>query len=151
LKYVRSNSQSALLRDLEEDEDSQMQTNMNELVSYCLGSMEPDGIDILDCWKRNETTYPTLVMMARDIFAVLVSTVLSESCFSSANMILTDKRSKLGAKTFEQLVCLKDWFDAEQRNQHAPVEQLSDEFMTEADGDSNGMPENNLWYMNSNF
>jgi hAT family C-terminal dimerisation region len=88
------------LRDLEENDDSQMQTNMNELVSYCLGSMELDGIDILGYWKWNETAYPTLAVMARDIFAVPVSTVPSESYFSSANMILTNKRSRLGAKTF---------------------------------------------------
>jgi hAT family C-terminal dimerisation region len=113
LKYVRSNSRSALLRDLEENDDSQMQINMNELVSYCLGSMEPDGIDILGYWKRNETAYSTIVMMARDIFVVPVSTVPSESYFSSANKILIYKRSRLGAKTFERLICLKDWFDAE--------------------------------------
>jgi hAT family C-terminal dimerisation region len=65
-----------------------MQPNMNELVSYCLRSMEPDNIDILGCWKRNETTYPTLTMMAHDIFVVLVSTAPFESCFSSTNMIL---------------------------------------------------------------
>jgi hAT family C-terminal dimerisation region len=122
LKYVRSNSRSALLRDLEENDDSQMQTNMNELVSYCLGSMEPDSIDILDYWKMNITAYPTFTMMAHDIFIVPVSTVPSESYFSSANKILIDKRCRLGAKTFERLVCLKDWFDAEQCNQHTPVE-----------------------------
>jgi hAT family C-terminal dimerisation region len=83
-------------------------------------------------------------MMACDIFVVSVSTVSSESYFSSTNRILTDKRSRLGAKTFERFVCLKDWFDAEQRNQHAPVEQSSGEFMTEVDGDSYGMPENDL-------
>jgi hAT family C-terminal dimerisation region len=86
---------------MEEDDNSQMQTNMNELVSYCLGSIEPDSIDILSYWKRNETAYPTLAMMTRDIFAVPVSTVPSESCFSSANMILIDKHSRFGAKTFE--------------------------------------------------
>jgi hAT family C-terminal dimerisation region len=90
-------------------------------------------------------------MMARDIFDVSMSTVPSELCFSSANMILTDKRDILGAETFEWLVCLKDWFDAEQRNQHAPVEQSFGEFMTEMDEDSDGMSENILWYMNSNF
>jgi hAT family C-terminal dimerisation region len=90
-------------------------------------------------------------MMARDIFIVPMSTVPSESYFSSANMILTDKRSRLGAKTFKRLVCLKDCFDAEQRNQHAFVEQPSDEFMTEADTNSDGMPENELWYLNLNF
>jgi hAT family C-terminal dimerisation region len=72
-------------------------------------------------------------MITHDIFAVPVSTVPSESCFSSVNRILIDKRSRLGAKTFKRLVCLKDWFDAEQRNQYAPVEQSSDEFMIEAD------------------
>jgi hAT family C-terminal dimerisation region len=128
-----------------------MQTNMNELVRYCLGSMELDGIDILGYWKRNETAYPTLAMMACDIFAMPVSAVPFESCFSLANRILTDKHSRLGAKTFERLICLKVWFDAEQRNQHALIEQSSGEFMTEADGDSYGMPENDLWYMNSNF
>jgi hAT family C-terminal dimerisation region len=85
-----------------------MQTNMNELVSNCLESMEPDSIDILGYWKMNETAYPILAMMARDIFVVPVSTVPSESCFSSANRILTDKRIRLGAKTFERLVCLQD-------------------------------------------
>jgi hAT family C-terminal dimerisation region len=89
--------------------------------------------------------------MARDIFVVPVSTVPSESCFSSANWILTDKRSILGAKTFERFVYLKYWFDAEQRNQHASVEESSGEFMTETDEDSDSMPENDLWYMNSNF
>jgi hAT family C-terminal dimerisation region len=124
---------------------------MNELISYCLGSMEPDGIDILGYWKGNEIAYPILSMMTRDIFDVPVSTVPFEFYFSSANKILTDKHSRLGAKTFERHVYLKDWFDAEQRNQHALVEQSSDEFMTEADGDSDCMPENELWYMNSNF
>jgi hypothetical protein len=36
---------------------------------------------------------------------------------------------------------LKDWFDVEQRNQHTLAEQ-SCEFMTEVDGDLDGMPEN---------
>jgi 2-polyprenyl-3-methyl-5-hydroxy-6-metoxy-1,4-benzoquinol methylase len=68
------------LQDLKEYNDSQMQTNMNVLVSYCLESMKPDGMDILDDWKRNEIVYLTLIMMVRDIFDVPVSTVPSESC-----------------------------------------------------------------------
>ena len=64
-------------------------------------------------------------MMARDVFAVPVSTVPSESCFSSANRILSDKRSKLGAHVFERLVCLKDWIDADVRKQHQDQESSS--------------------------
>jgi hAT family C-terminal dimerisation region len=141
LNHNRSNSRFALLRDLEEDDDSQIQTNMNELVSYYFGSMKLDGIDILSYWKRTETAYLTFAVMARDVFTVLVSTIPYESYYNSTNKILTDKCSRLGVKTFEQLVCLKDWFDAEQRNQHAPVEvPSSGEIMTETDEDSNGIP-----------
>jgi hypothetical protein len=39
---------------------------------------------------------------------------------------------------------LEDWFDAEQRNQDAPVKQSFGEFMTEADRDSDDILENDL-------
>ncbi|KAJ4747750.1 Zinc finger BED domain-containing protein RICESLEEPER 1 [Rhynchospora pubera] len=86
----------------------------NELSSYTglPTNLEDESIDILDYWKRHSSAYPTLAMMARDIFAVPVSTVPSESCFTSANRILSDRRSKLGPNVFERLVCLKDWIEA---------------------------------------
>jgi hAT family C-terminal dimerisation region len=79
-------------------------------------------------------------MMARDIFVLLVSTVLSESCFSSANRIIIDRRNILSVKTFKRLVYLKNWFDAEQHSQHSLIEAPSSgEFMIDADGDSDGI------------
>jgi hAT family C-terminal dimerisation region len=115
----RSNSSSELLNELRDDECFEdQQINNNKLLSYCLGSMKDDQIDILKYRKKNATSYPTLTMMARDVFAVSVSTIPSESCFSSANRILIDKRTKLGSKLFEQLMCNKDWIDAESHMQH---------------------------------
>jgi hAT family C-terminal dimerisation region len=97
----RSNSSSGLLNELRDDKYfEEQQINNNELLSYCLGNIEDDQIDILEYWKRNATAYPTLAMIARDVFAVFVSTVPSESCFSSANKILTNKRIELGSKHF---------------------------------------------------
>jgi hAT family C-terminal dimerisation region len=69
--------------------------------------MQLKDIDILDYWKKSETIYLTLVMMARDIFVVPMSTVPSESYFSSANRILTDKHNILAVKTFERLCAWK--------------------------------------------
>jgi hAT family C-terminal dimerisation region len=66
-----------LLRDLEEDDGAEMQININKLVSYCMRNMESKDIDILNYLKRNETVYPTLVMMARDIFTVPMSSLLN--------------------------------------------------------------------------
>jgi hAT family C-terminal dimerisation region len=163
--HNRSNSSSGLLSELRDDEyfeDQQM--NNNELLSYYLGSMEDDRIDIPEYWKRNATAYPTLTMMARDVFAVLVSIVPSESCFSSANMILTDKRTKLGSKLFEQLVCNKDWINAENHMQHdTTFETATSVIETQQSGtDISDIPledfdgacdiqHNELWYMHNDF
>ena len=86
---------------------------------------EPEDVDIIAWWRKRARIYPILAAMARDVFAVPVSTVPSESYFSSANRILSDKRSKLGAHVFERLVCLKDWIDADVRKQHQDQESSS--------------------------
>jgi hAT family C-terminal dimerisation region len=154
-----------LLNELRADdcfEDQQI--NNNELLSYCLGSMEDDQIDIPEYWKRNATAYPALAMMAHDVFAVHVSTVPSESCFSSATGILTDKRTKLGSKLFEQLMCNKDWIDTESRMQHdttfeattsAIETQESDvnilDIPLEDDSDDPYDIQDDLWYMHNDF
>jgi hAT family C-terminal dimerisation region len=162
----RSNSSSGLLNELRDDECFEdQQINNNELLSYCLGNMEDDQIDILKYWKRNATVYPTLVMMAHDVFAMHVPTAPSESYFSSAYMILTDKRTKLGSKLFEQLVCNKDWIDAKSRMQHDTIfETTISAIETQESGtdipdippedDSNGpcdIQDNDLWYMHDDF
>jgi len=120
---------------------------------------ENEDVDIMTWWKRNQRSYPTLAMMARDVFAVPVSTVPSESCFSSANRILSDKRSKLGAHVFERLVCLKDWINADERNQYqdqesssvADTEESGTEPQPQANSDSDGAEESEQWYMNPNY
>lgn len=37
--------------------------------------------------------------------------------FSACTRVLTDGRNHFGNKTFELLVCLKDWLDAKQRTE----------------------------------
>ncbi|KAL6912187.1 hypothetical protein ACP4OV_000992 [Aristida adscensionis] len=46
---------------------------------------ENDDFDVLKWWKRNEETYPVLAKMARDLLAIPLSTVASESTFSIAD------------------------------------------------------------------
>ena len=91
----------------EEDQFDAEDRTYNEKKGFELGPYTPDvdangtPLDVLDYWKKNANAYPTVAMMARDLFAVPVSTVPFESCFSSANQILTDKLTKLGTKRFE--------------------------------------------------
>jgi hypothetical protein len=155
-----------LLNELRDDdcfEDQQI--NNNELLSYYLGSMEDDQIDILEYWKRNATAYPTLAMRVCDVFVVPVSIVPSESCFSSADRILTDKRTKLGSKFFEQLVCNKDWIDIESRMQHDTTFEAATSIIETQESGTNildisleddsddryDIQDNDLWYMHNDF
>lgn len=48
--------------------------------------------------------------MACDILAIPVSSVASESTFSSSRKIVTHNRSSLTPKTIEALMCLQDWY-----------------------------------------
>ena len=91
LNLNRTNSQSQLLQELDEGLDMRP-SNANELETYLSLPNVADGIDVLEYWKKNANMFPTLARIARDVFAVPMSTVPSESCFSSANRILTDKR-----------------------------------------------------------
>jgi hAT family C-terminal dimerisation region len=128
--------------------------------------MEGDKIDIFNYWKRNIIVYPSLTMMAHDIFIVSMSTNSFESCFSSTNRILTDKRTKLGVNLFEKLVCLKDWIDAENRRQHGitleatihaiPTQKSDTNMIICPDDDSDGacninVEDSDLWYLNDDY
>ncbi|CAL2267097.1 unnamed protein product [Prunus armeniaca] len=71
-----------------------------ELEHYLEESLLPrndddDDFDILCWWKSNWIKYPTLHDIARDILAILVSTVASESCLSTSGMIISPRRSRL--------------------------------------------------------
>jgi len=61
--------------------------------------------DMLDFWKK-DFKYLTLRMIARDILAISVSTVASESELSMGGRVVRPHRSRLHAKTVEALVCL---------------------------------------------
>ena len=61
----------------------------NELDHYLdeetLPYHENDYFDVLGWWKLEGTRYPTLRQIARDILAIPITTVASESAFSTKN------------------------------------------------------------------
>lgn len=48
--------------------------------------------------------------MARDLLAIPVSTVASESAFSTGGRVLDRFRSSLTPRTVEALICTQDWY-----------------------------------------
>ena len=55
-------------------------------------------------WKVNSTRYVILSEVARDVMAILMSTVASELAFSTRGRGLDPFRSSLSPKTMEALI-----------------------------------------------
>ena len=68
--------------------------------------IEDDGpFDILRWWKINTDRFPILSILARDVLVVPISTVASESTFSTGGIVLDYFRSSLTPKLVEALIC----------------------------------------------
>ncbi|KAK1403171.1 hypothetical protein POM88_002776 [Heracleum sosnowskyi] len=67
------------------------------------------NIDILEYWNSNQFRFPNLALMARDILSIPISTMASESAFSTGGRILDQYRSCLAHAIVESLICTRDW------------------------------------------
>jgi len=70
-------------------------------------------LDIISWWQFVGIKYPTLRKIARDIMAIPVTTVASESVFSTSGRVICPHRSKLAPKTVEGLMCMQAWSRAD--------------------------------------
>lgn len=81
----------------------------SELDAYLAESIyqveDDSDFDVLQWWKASATKYPTLSKMARDILAIPITTVASESTFSTSGRVLDSYRSSLLPDTVQALVC----------------------------------------------
>lgn len=93
--------------------------NKTEVERYFEHAREPmeTNFNILQWWKNSQNRYPTLALMARDVLAIPVSTVASESAFSTGGCVLDSFRTSLTPRMVEALICSQDWL----RTSHAPL------------------------------
>ncbi|XP_072062227.1 zinc finger BED domain-containing protein RICESLEEPER 3-like [Arachis hypogaea] len=78
------------------DEDDDVEEDVHPLT--------PD-FDILTWWKINGVRFPTLQKITRDIFAISVSIVTSESSFSTSGRIVATHCGSLHEDTVKALMC----------------------------------------------
>ena len=86
-------------------------SKQTELDIYLSESIieEEGSFDILRWWKLNAERFPILSSLARDVLVVPISTVASESAFSTGGRVLDCFRSSLSPKIVEALICSQDW------------------------------------------
>ncbi|KAJ0457893.1 putative HAT dimerization domain, ribonuclease H-like superfamily [Helianthus annuus] len=56
-----------------------------------------------------EEKYPMLQRIARDVLAIPITTVASESSFSTSGRLVSPHRSRLHPSTLEALMCAQSW------------------------------------------
>ncbi|GKA53405.1 zinc finger BED domain-containing protein RICESLEEPER 2 [Tanacetum coccineum] len=77
---------------------------------------DDEDFDILTWWKINSPRFPIVSRMAKDILCIQVSTVASESAFSTSGRVLDPYRNSLAPNIVEALLCTQDWIRTSSRN-----------------------------------
>ena len=89
--------------------DGSNESEMEQYLSYVILKNRMDDFDILQWWKINSSRFPILSVMVRDILAIPISTVASESAFSIGGRVLDPFKSSLSPKLTQALLCAQDW------------------------------------------
>ncbi|XP_052483904.1 zinc finger BED domain-containing protein RICESLEEPER 3-like [Gossypium raimondii] len=117
----------------------------SELDKYLAEANEEfvEDFDILLWWKVNSPRFPTLSKIARDVLAIPVSTVASESAFSTGGCVLDQYRSSLTPKIVQALVCTQDWI---RRSSSQKDIKKIDEQIQELDKIENGLMQMEIFW-----
>ena len=110
---VSSRIQSALgerfMRQKMESGEVESKCELDVYLKESVYVTKNDEFDILKWWKVNSSRFPILAQLARDVLAIPISTVASESAFSTGGRVLDPYRSSLSPKVVEGLLCAQDW------------------------------------------
>jgi hypothetical protein len=109
LQHVRCNDVVRLAK-------TDLDVYLEEDVYICENDVNGEDIEAefeaLAWWKFNALKYRILSKMARDILAVPITTVASESSFSAGGRVIDPHRARLSTKTVEMILCGQDWVRA---------------------------------------
>ncbi|KAK9188422.1 hypothetical protein WN944_019825 [Citrus x changshan-huyou] len=87
----------------------------NEVERYLFELSEDeidDRFDVLGWWSANSARFRTLSQITKDVLAIPVSIVASESAFSTGGRVVDAFRSSLTPTMVEALICSQQWLKA---------------------------------------
>lgn len=94
---------------LYEKTETSVKCPMQELKLYAQTRRCDPSESILNWWKRNEATFPTLARMARDYLAIQATSVPAERLFSKASLTVRKHRNRLNHASARSILCLNSW------------------------------------------
>ncbi|KAJ0695244.1 putative HAT dimerization domain, ribonuclease H-like superfamily [Helianthus annuus] len=93
------------------EEEGEEMLDDHEVEIYIRDGTEKreETFDVLVWWKANKIKFPILSEIAKHVLGMPISTVASESAFSTSGRVIDRYRSSLTPKTAEGLICAQDW------------------------------------------
>ena len=102
-----------LLQLLDDSDDEAEGNSIGDLELYLSTprSRVVDGekFDVLKFWEGQMPVYPVLASLARDVLAIPITSVASESSFSMGGRILNKYRGTMLSKHVEVMVTAQNW------------------------------------------
>uniref|UniRef100_A0A9I9EK68 HAT C-terminal dimerisation domain-containing protein n=1 Tax=Cucumis melo TaxID=3656 RepID=A0A9I9EK68_CUCME len=92
-----------------DDAKTEVTRYMDEVRIDCIGD---EYLDLLTWWKVNSSRFKIISQVVRDIYSIPISTVPSESAFSTGGRVLDSFRSSLTPQTVEALICAQNWIQS---------------------------------------
>lgn len=86
-------------------------TNKTEVEIYRSDTLEKrvENFEVLGWWKINSHKFSILLQVARHVLGMPISTVASESAFSTGGRVIHRYRTNLTPVTTKALICTQDW------------------------------------------
>ncbi|TYK22234.1 putative transposase [Cucumis melo var. makuwa] len=101
-----------------DDVKTEVTCYLDEARIDCMGD---EYLDLLTWWKVNSSRFKIISQVARDIYSIPISTVPSESAFSTGGRVLDSFRSSLTPQIAESLICAQNWI------QSKPLDDMTEE------------------------
>ncbi|KAL2937450.1 putative AC transposase [Bienertia sinuspersici] len=85
------------------------ESSVDSYLNSPLVPRNTESFNILEFWKSQASTFPVISRMAKDVLAVPITSVASESSFSMGGRVLTKYRSALRIDNVEAFVTTQNW------------------------------------------
>ncbi|XP_019097439.1 PREDICTED: zinc finger BED domain-containing protein RICESLEEPER 2-like [Camelina sativa] len=100
-----------------EDGSNELQIYLTEKTEVRVENSLGLPYDVLSWWRCNSSKFPILSELARDVLAIQVSSVSSESAFSTSVRVLDSYRSSLTPYMVEVLICAQKWLKSSHKSE----------------------------------
>lgn len=112
-KRMREDSDLLDLKSIYANRDTCVPNWEKEINEYIEAPCASDCTDILNWWRDHQNVYPILAKMAKDVLAIMATSVPVERLFSNASLIVTDKRKSLKDDALVSLLTINSWMKSE--------------------------------------